>query len=170
MRRPGLIFVLLVLGGCVTLVSFKYSIDPLCASEQDVIPSRPQSSLSPGSLSCINSVTTMNREKRRVVLRGPDWILESLVDNSCFPDRDLVFSAEVGNLLLHHPMLMRTRLRVTRRDDIFYVRIVESSGNEKQDMIAVDLVTNHKCTERHSQTCQVEGGSFPVAIDSNRGC
>jgi hypothetical protein len=170
MGRPGLIFTLLVFAGCLVLVSIKYPLDPLCASEQNVVALMPPSGFALGSFSCLKSATAMRREKRRVVLHGPDWILESLVENSCFPERDVVFSAEVGNLLLHHPVVMRTRLWVMRSDDMFYVRIVEGSGDEKQDMIAVDLVTNHKCTGRHSQTCRVEGGSFPLLIDSGRRC
>jgi hypothetical protein len=113
---------------------------------------------------CINSLAAISQPKRIAVLRGPDWVLESTVAPSCLPEREAVFSTEVGKQFLRHSVTFRTRLWVTKSGEVIYVRIVETSGDDKQDMIAVDLVTNHKCTGRTSQNCVVQGGAAAMTM------
>jgi hypothetical protein len=113
---------------------------------------------------CINSLDAMNHPKRIAVLHGPDWVLESTVAPSCLPEREVVFSTEFGKPFLHHSVTVRTSLWVTIIRDVTYVRIVDSSGDEKQDMIAIDLVTNHNCAARTSKNCIVKGGASVVTM------
>jgi hypothetical protein len=101
----------------------------------------------------------MSHPKRVAVLHGPDWVFESTIAPSCLPEREVVFSAEVGKQFLHHSVTVRTRLWVTKIREVIYVRIVDSSGDAKQDRIAIDLVTNHKCTGRTNKNCIVKGGA-----------
>ena len=108
---------------------------------------------------CINSLVAMNHRKRVAVLHGPDWVLESTVAPSCLPEREVVFSTALDNRFLHHLMTFRTRLWITKIREVMYVRIVDSSEDGKQDMIAIDLVTNHKCIGRTSKNCIVKGGA-----------
>jgi hypothetical protein len=117
----------------------------------------PPLSLAGYTFPCINSIATMNQPKRIAVLRGPDWVLESTVAPSCLPEREVVFSSEIGKQFQLHSMTFRTRLWVTKIGEVIYVRIVDSSGNERQDIIAVDLVTNHKCLGRTSENCIIRG-------------
>lgn len=126
----------------------------------------PESPLSPAvsMFPCINSLAAMNHPKRIAVLHGPDWVLESTVAPSCLPEREVVFSTEFGKPFLHHSVAFRTRFWVAKIREVIYVRIVDSSEDEKQDMIAIDLVTNHKCTGRTSKNCVVKGGASVMTM------
>jgi hypothetical protein len=129
---------------------------PLVSKPQVSAPDAPLSQVA-SIFPCINSLTALRQPKRIAVLHGPDWVLESTVAPSCLPEREVVFSTEVGEQFLRHSVTSRTRLWVTKNGEVVCVRIVESSGSEKQDMIAVDLVTNHKCSSRTSKNCLVQG-------------
>jgi hypothetical protein len=99
------------------------------------------------------------------VLHGPDWVLTSLVEPSCLPEKDVVFAARVGERLIPRPFNARTRLWITRDHDVTHIKIVESSGSEEQDMVAASFVTNHKCAKRSNKNCSIKGGAAAVWID-----
>jgi hypothetical protein len=115
--------------------------------------------------SCVNSSALVNDMTRRVVLHGPDWTLKLAVEPTCLPERDLVFSSEFPRLLLSKSVERRTHLWVNHKDSAIFVRIVESSGAEEQDMIAVGLVTDHRCAKRSSKNCNIKGGLVAFPID-----
>lgn len=114
---------------------------------------------------CIQPLADTKQKNRVAMLRGPDWVLESSIKPSCLPERDVVFSTELGRHFLLHPFYARTRLWVTKDHDVTRIRIVESSGSEKQDMIAISFVTNHRCISRNSQHCSIKGGALLVRVD-----
>jgi hypothetical protein len=126
--------VILVIGG-----SLRNVFDSHLVLKPFVSPPKPPLSPAVSMFSCINSSARMNHTKRVAVLHGPDWILESSIEPSCFPERDLVFSAEVGKQFLPHPVTARSRLWVTKNRDVICVRIVDSSGDNEQDIIAIGL-------------------------------
>ena len=100
------------------------------------------------------------------MLHGPDWVLESSVRPSCFPEREVVFVAEVGRGIMPYPTTAKIRMWVTKDHDVTHIRIVDSSaGSREQEMVAVGFVTNHKCTDRMSKDCSVKGGAAFVRID-----
>jgi hypothetical protein len=114
---------------------------------------------------CIQSWTLANRTNRVALLHDPDWVLESSVRLSCFPEREVVFVTEVGRDILPRPFTARIRLWVTKGHDVTHVRIVGSSAaNREQEMVAVGLVTNHKCIDR-SKNCSVKGGAAFARMD-----
>ncbi len=154
-----LICVALVIGG-----SLKEFLNPRLRSKLSVAPPKPPLFPNMSIFKCINSPDVMSDKKRVVVLHGPDWILESTVELSCFPEREVVLSAEVGRGFLRHPKNFRARLWITKIREIVYVRIVESSEDEKQDMIAIDIVTNHKCVSRASKGCIITGGASQMIM------
>lgn len=115
---------------------------------------------------CIQSWALTNHQKRVVVLHGPDWVLESSVRPSCFPEREVVFVTEVGRGIMPHPITAKIRMWVTLDHDVTHIRIVDSSAsNREQEMVAVGFVTNHKCIDRMSKNCTVKGGAAFVRID-----
>jgi hypothetical protein len=153
---------------CATLIvakSVRFFFESRLDLKPYVVVPRPPLTLSVSQFSCVNSSNGMTHVKRTAVLHGPDWILESLIKPSCLPESDLVLSFEISRLLVNRRVTVRTRLWVTRKRDVTYVRIVESSGSEEQDMIAVGLTTNHRCTTRRSKGCRIEGGPILVSID-----
>jgi len=115
--------------------------------------------------SCINSKSQDKRKKRMIVLHGPDWALQSSISPSCLPEREVVFVTSVGQGLMPHAFESRTKLWVKSDRDITWVKIVESSGQEDQDMTAVSFGTNHKCAGRHFVQCRITGGPIAVRID-----
>jgi hypothetical protein len=147
---------------CVALAiggSLRNFLDSHLVLKPSLAPPKPPLFRAESIFLCINSSARMNDTRRVAVLHGPDWILESSIEPSCFPERELVFSVEVGKQFLPHPVTARSRLWVTRNRDVIYVRIVDSSGDDEQDMIAIGLVTNHKCTGRASKNCTVRGAA-----------
>ncbi len=114
---------------------------------------------------CIQSSAQTEQYHRGAVLHGPDWVLTSSIEPSCLPEKDVVFAARVGEGLIPRPFTARTRLWVKRDPDVTHIRIVESSGNEEQDMVAASFVTNHKCVKRSSKNCSVKGGAALGPID-----
>jgi hypothetical protein len=140
-----------------------------CAKVESVpqVPSSltPQADLSAtGNLfSCLTSSSGVTGKKRTAVLHGPDWVLESSIRPACFPAREVVFSVETGGQFNIPVFIARTRLLVTTDQPITYVRIVYSFG-EDQDLIAIGLVTNHKCSSRTSKNCRIVGGRNPVSM------
>jgi len=157
----------LALSVCVALViggSLRNHSDSPLVSKPPVAAPEPPLSVVVSMFPCINSLDATNHPKRFAVLHGPDWVLESTVAPSCLPEREVVFSTEFGKPFLQHSLTFRTRLWVTIIREVTYVRIVDSSGDEKQDMIAIDLVTNHKCVARPSKNCIVKGGASVVTM------
>ena len=136
--------------------------DPQTASKQWT---EPPSSPTRRLFLCIQSAPQTNHKNRVAVLHGPDWVLESSIKPACIPEREVVFATQVGEGLVPHPFTARTRLWVTKDHDVMHIRIVDSSGNNGQDMIAVSFVTNHKCLDRNSKNCSVKGGAVPVRMD-----
>jgi hypothetical protein len=120
---------------------------------------QPSSSAPSRLFLCIQS--RADRKNRVAVLQGPDWVLESSIEPSCFPERDVVFSHKEGTGIMPHPFGVRTRIWVTKVDDFTNIRIVASSGSDEDDMVSVSFVTNHKCIDRRSQNCSVKGGAVP---------
>jgi hypothetical protein len=140
-----------------------------CAEVESVpqVPSgptpRPDLSATGNLFSCLKSSSGMNEKKRTAVLHGPDWVLESSIRLACFPAREVVFSAKTGGQFNVPAFTAKTRLLVTTDRLVTYVRIVESCG-EDQDLIAIGLVTNHKCSNRTSSNCRIVGGRTPVPM------
>jgi hypothetical protein len=115
---------------------------------------------------CLQASILTHHKNRVVVLHGPDWILQSSVRPSCFPEREVVFITEVGRGIVSRPYTAKIRMWVTKDHDVTHIRIVESSASSReQEMVAVGLVSNHKCTERMSKNCSVQGGAAFVRID-----
>jgi hypothetical protein len=99
---------------------------------------------------CLQSQIETRKKNRVAVLPGPDWILESSIIPGCFAERDVTFSTQLGEHLLAAPFTARTRLWIARDHGTIHIRIVKSSGSEKQDMIAMSFATNHKCIGKSS--------------------
>jgi len=142
---------LLVCVAVVIVGSLRIQSDSRLASEQ----SHHSTSSATGLLfPCIVAWGQTGQKNRMAVLHGPDWVLESSIKPSCFPERDVIFAAKVGEGLLPHPFTARTRLWVTRDHDVTRIRIVDSSGNPEQDMLAVSFVTNHRCIDKNNKNCE----------------
>lgn len=157
--------ILLCLSVCFALIIagyFSVQSDSRVLPKQGTQPSSPV----PGRLfACLQSWAKTNRHIRVAVLHDADWVLESSILPSCFPEREVVFAFEVGTGLIPHPFTSKTSLWVTRDHDFTHIRIVASSGGEEQDMVAVSFVTNHKCIDRSSKTCSIKGGAVLVRFD-----
>ena len=159
--------IFLVLAACVALVignSLRNHSDSHLISKPAVVPPEPPLSQVLSMFPCIKSLAATKHPKRIAVLHGSDWVLKSTVAPSCLPEREAVFSTELSKQFLHHPVTYRTKLWVTQIHEIIYVVIVDSSGDDKQDRIAIDLVTNHKCSGRTSKNCIVMGGAFAMTM------
>ena|ERR1700680_357834 len=159
--------IFLALSVCMALVivgSLRNRFDSHLVTKPPAAAPEPPLSPAVSIFPCINSLAAMKQPKRIAVLHGPDWVLESTVAPSCLPEREVVFSTELGKQFLNHSVTFRTRLWVTKIREVIYVRIVHSSGDEKQDMIAIDLVTNHKCSGRTSKNCIVKGGEAVMIV------
>jgi hypothetical protein len=158
--------VLRVVSICLALVlpgSSKFYSEFHLDSKQ--VPQSPSSATS-SSFPCLQSWAVTNHKKRVAVLHGPDWVLESSVRPSCFPEREVVFASEVGKGLIPQPFAARIRLWVTKDHDVTQIRIVDSSASSReQEMVAIGFVTNHKCIERSSKNCSVKGGAAFVRMD-----
>jgi hypothetical protein len=132
-------------------------------SKQDPLP---LSSATTYLFPCLQSWALTNHKNRVAVLHGPDWVLESSIRPSCFPEREVVFVTEVGRGMMPHPLTARIRLWVTKDCDITHIRIVNSSAvSREQEMVAVGFATNHKCIDSTSKNCSVNGGVAFVRMD-----
>jgi len=128
-------------------------------------PQPPSSSTAP-LFTCVQLSTLKNHKNRVAVLHGPDWVLESSVRPSCLPEKEVVFVAVVGRGIIPRPFTTRIRLWVTKDHDARHVRIVDSSASSREEeMVAIGFVTNHKCSDRSSKNCRVEGGAAFVRMD-----
>jgi hypothetical protein len=158
--------VLRVLLACVASVlagSLKLQSEFHLASKQGP---QPPSSATAHLFPCIQSWARTNHKTRVAVLHGPDWVLESSVMPACFPEREVVFTAEVGRGIIPHLFSARTRLWATKDHEVTHIRIVDSSAHSKeQEMVAISFVTNHKCIDRSSKNCSVQGGAAFIRID-----
>lgn len=154
-----------VLLTCIALLlpgSLKLQSDFHLVSKQAPQPPSATANLFP----CIQSWVLTNHQKRVAVLHGPDWVLESSVRPSCFPEREVVFVTEVGRGIMPHPITAKIRMWVTKDHDATHIRIVDSSASSReQEMVAVDFVTNHKRIDRMSKNGSVKGGAAFVRID-----
>lgn len=155
-----------VLLACATLLSpgsLKPQSEFHLASKRGLqLPSSMATDLFP----CIQSWPLANHKNRLAVLHGPDWVLESSVRPSCFPEREVVFVTEVGRGMMPHPLTARIRLWVTKDHDVTHIRIVDSSAASRElEMVAIGFVSNHKCIDRASKNCSVKGGATFVRID-----
>ena len=155
-----------VLLACVALLlpgSLKlHSEFHLVSKQEPQLPSSATAHLFP----CIQSWALTNHKNRVAVLHGPDWVLESSVRPSCFPEREVVFVTEVGRGIMPHPFTARIRLWVTKDHDVTHIRIVDSSAvSREQEMVAISFVTNHKCIDSRSKNCSVKGGATFVRVD-----
>jgi hypothetical protein len=164
MRRLAFLAVALLLAGLgAAAVALHFASNPFSLPPYVVIPHPP---LPPANnFACIESALRTIAVKRTPTLRGPDWKLETTVDASCLPERSLTLSYQISRLLVNRNIPVRTHMLVSRRHDRTFVRIVDSSGDEQQDMIAVGLATNQKCTSRNSMNCDIAGGPLLVRID-----
>jgi hypothetical protein len=164
MRRLSLVAVAVLLAGLgAAAVALHFASNRFSLPPYVVIPHPPL--LLVNNFPCIESALRTIAVKRNAALRGPDWKLETTVDASCLPERSVTLSYQVSRLLVNRNIFVRTHMLVSRRHDRTFVRIVDSSGDEEQDMIAVGLVTNHKCTSRKSMNCEIAGGPHLVRID-----
>jgi hypothetical protein len=127
---------------------------------------QPPTSATAHLFPCLQSSVLTHHKNRVVVLHGPDWVLQSSVRPACFPEREVVFATEVGRGIIFRPYTAKIRMWVTKDHDVTHIRIVESSASSReQEMVAVGFVTNHKCTERKSKNCSVQGGAAFVRIE-----
>ena len=150
---------------CVALVV----LGPLQVESESQIASRrnaaSQSPAGNSSFPCIRSWNLAKSNRRVAILHGPDWVLKSSIVPSCLPEREVVFSAELDRKFLPHAFVARTKLWVSKQHYVTQVRIVESSGEDKQDLIAVSFVTNRMCIGRKSENCIIKGGALLTAMD-----
>ena len=126
---------------------------------------RPPLSLGPGRFPCLDSLVSGRSKKRVAVLHGPDWTLDSSVEPKCFPEREVVLSVEVGRRFLRQPITERIRFWIVKKGDVIHAKVVESSGDEKLDRDALDLVTNHKCGVRNGKNCHVQSARAAARTD-----
>ena len=143
----------------------KYRTNSLSLLEMHLATPRPPLSLQPSRFPCLESLAHGRARKRVVVLHGADWTLDSTLELKCFPEREVVMSVEEGRHFLRQPITQRIRFWIVQKDDAIYAKIVESSGSEKLDMDALDLVTNHKCGPQHGKNCHVQSARMVFRID-----
>jgi hypothetical protein len=126
---------------------------------------RPPLSLQPNRFPCLDSLAGGRGKKRVVVLHGADWTLDSTVEPKCFPEREVVMSVEVGLHFLRRPITQRIRFWIVQKGEVIHAKIVESSGSEKLNTDALDLVTNHKCGLQNGKNCRVQSSRMAYRMD-----
>lgn len=117
---------------------------------------RPPLVLQPSRFPCLESLARGRGTKRLAVLHGPDWTLESTVQLKCFPEREVGLTIEEGRHFMGRPATRNTMFWILKSGDLIYARIVESSGDEKLDLDALDLVSNHQCGPKNTKNCRVQ--------------
>jgi hypothetical protein len=157
-----LLFGLLLLIGLTLTGYLKYRAISLSPSETHPATPRPPIALQPSRFECLGSRPKEENRRRVVVLHGADWTLESTVDLKCFPEREVVLSIETDRHFLPRPATHRIGFWIVKRGDAIYAKILESSGSEKLDMDALDLVTNHKCALLDGKNCHVQSARIAV--------
>jgi hypothetical protein len=156
--RVLLVCVVLLLPGSLKLQSEFH----LVPKQGPQLPSSATANLFP----CIRSWALTNHKNRVVTLHGPDWVLESWVRPSCFPEREVVFVTDVGKGMMPRPFTARIRLWVTEDHNVTHIRFVDSSAVSRElEMVAIGFVTNHKCIDSRSKNCSVKGGAAFVRMD-----
>jgi len=139
--------------GFVLFCAKKYLAPPqLRQSIRFLVPQSPIS-LQPTRFPCLSSLASSRHTKRAAIMRGPGWMLESSIEPKCLPEREVVLSIQEGEHFLRHPVTRRIRFWITTRGEKFYVRIVESSGSERLDNSALNIVTNRKCKNESTRNC-----------------
>ena len=126
---------------------------------------RPPLSLQPSHFPCWESLAGGRARKRVAVLYGADWTLDSTVEPKCFPEREVAMSVEQGRYFLRKPITHRIKLWIVKKGDAIYAKILESSGSEKLDRDALDLVTSHRCGPRNRKNCHVQSARMVFRID-----
>ena len=165
-RRKRVLMVGTLLGVSLVLVSsVEYLSNSRTAFDLHLVVPKPPLSLQDNHFGCISSLHREKHKKRIAVLHGPDWILESTVEPKCLPDREVVLSVEEDRHFIPRPTTKRIRFWITRRNNVFRVKIVESSGREQLDNSALDMVTNHACKTRSSKNCDVQSTLMLVQMD-----
>ena len=155
-----------LLGTVLALVGYlRYSTKCLPLLDTHLATPSPPLSLEPHRFTCLDSLANGRSKKRIVILHGPDWALDSTVELKCFPEREVVMSVEVGRGFLPHPISQRIRIWISKKGDVIYAKIVESTASQKLDMDALDLVTNHKCGLRSRESCHVQSAHVVPHID-----
>jgi len=74
-------------------------------------------------------------------------------------------SVEQGRYFLRKPKTRRIKLWILKKGGRIYAKILESSGSEKLDRDALDLVTNHRCGLQNSKNCHVQSARMVFPID-----
>ena len=164
-RRRTLLLGALIGIGLAIAGYAKYRTNSLSLLETHLATPRPPLSLQPNDFPCLESLAHGRARKRVVVLYGADWTLDSTVEPKCFPEREVVMSVEEGRHFLRQPITQRIRFWIVQKGDVIHAKIVESSGSEKLDMDALDLVTNHKCGIQKDKNCHVQSARLVLRID-----
>ena len=53
---------------------------------------------------------------------------------------------------------------MVKKGDVIRAKVVESSGDEKLDTDALEIVTNHKCGVRNGKNCHVQSARVAARI------
>lgn len=144
---------------------FRYRTKSLFPLDTHMATPKPPLSLQPSRFPCLDSLADRRSRKRVVVLRGADWNLDSNVEPQCSPEMEVVLSVEIGRGFLTHPKMQRIKFWIAKKGNVIYAKIVESNGNQKLDMDALDLVTNHKCRPHSHKNCHVQSAHLVPRID-----
>jgi len=163
--RRLLLFGTLLATGFALEAYLRFSTRSLPLLDMHLAVPRPPISLQPSRFPCLDSLADRRSRKRVVVLHGADWTLDSTVELECFPEREVVLSVEVDRQFLPQPARKRIRFWIVKKGEVVYVKIVKSSGDEKLDMDALELVTNHKCGLRSRKNCHIQSAHFVPRID-----
>jgi hypothetical protein len=132
--------------------SFRPKLGPLLG------PPKPPLLIGPNPFPCLSaSQSERGRRRRAAILHGLDWTLASVIRPSCFPEREVVFSAELGRGLLARPINARARIWITKKGKKIYVKAVDICGFSEETLgVAVSLATNHHCGKTGNANCSVQ--------------
>src|SRR5215467_5802682 len=104
---------------------------------------------------CLDPTERKKEPSRTATLRGADWELNSTINLECLPERDLLFLSSGENPFLRRPIVTRTRVWITKRNDQIYARVLESGASIEQQLVAIAFRSNQKCTQLASQNCRI---------------
>src|SRR5438067_2640058 len=71
---------------------------------------------------CLDRIGAKKKSNRTATLLGADWELKVALELKCLPERDVVFFTRIENPLFPKPMITRTRLWITKKNDQIYAR------------------------------------------------